>query len=144
MKRHNRVVDILDEALSRRGYTVTKEHRLISNTTATNRRRQPDIIAVKDDTAVVVYGYNVNAFHTEKEWRYRAIQRRRKGGTCREHPLLPCHLSYADQYEKIIFFKLLDFWRRRKPNTKRRCIHGDVGISFSTCQRSIKREYARL
>lgn len=77
--RHNRVVDILDDALSRKGFAITKERRLPSSTLTPIRRLQPDLIAVKDDTAIVmdaqvVYGYNVDTYHITKARRYRDIQ----------------------------------------------------------------------
>lgn len=109
MKRHNRVVDILGDALARNGYTVTKEHRLPSNTTTIVRRRQPDIIAVKDDTAVVVdaqvvYGIGMDAFHLAKKLTYSDIQgfdndvRAAHGVIHVRH--VPCTISYRGAWAK--------------------------------------------
>lgn len=109
MNRHNRVVDIMGDALHRNGYNITKERRLPSSTLTTGRRRQPDLIAVKDDTAIVmdaqvVYGYDVDASHIAKEWRYRGLQgfdddvRAAHGVANVRH--VPCTITYRGAWAK--------------------------------------------
>lgn len=109
VNRHNRVVDVLGDEMARNGYVVTKERRLDSNTTRAGRRRQPDLIAVKDDTAIVldaqvVYGINVDAFHITKQMSYQTLAgfdddvRAAHGVVNVRH--VPCTITYRGAWAK--------------------------------------------
>lgn len=105
LERHNRVVDLLENELIHRGYSVTKERRV--NTIEGSR--QPDLIAVKGDTATiidaqVVSGQFVDEAHMNKIMKYRSI-RGFDDGVKQEHNVInvqhvPCTITYRGIWAK--------------------------------------------
>lgn len=105
MQRHNRVVDLLATGLESRGFSVTKERRLVTEAGAL----QPDLVVVKAGRATVidaqvVSGQCVDAAHFNKLAKYRGTAgfddavRLRHGVDHVQH--IPCTITYRGAWSK--------------------------------------------
>lgn len=106
MLRHNRVVDLLEAGLNTRGYSVTKERRLLVENVGA---KQPDLVVVKAGRATiidaqVVSGQCVEAAHHQKVAAYRGLVgfddaiRLKYGVEVVQH--VPCTISWRGVWSK--------------------------------------------
>lgn len=109
MLRHNRVVDLIESGLSTLGFDVTKERRLLVDAEGVRRPCQPDLIAVKGDSAwvidaQVVGGQDVEVAHMAKVARYQGMTgldnavRLKHNVTRVQH--LPCTVTWRGVWSK--------------------------------------------